>query len=230
VLTPEARATTIKLVLRSAGAVVAMSGVGTSRLPERYRYSSGAVETARRAGTVIIVEGQSDKVALETLARRRGLGLAGAGVEIVAIGGAHAIGRFVFALRLERSEVVLRGLCDEREEPDFRRALERAGLGRDLDRAGLERLGFHVCVADLEDELIRALGVEGVERVIGAQGELPSLRRLQAQPAQRGRSSIQHLRRFISSRAGRKAQYARALVLALDLGRVPRPLDAVLGC
>ena len=193
------------------------------------RYSSGPMEAATRAGTVIIVEGQSDKVALETLARRRGLGLAGAGVEIMAIGGAHAIGRFVFALRRERSEVVLRGLCDEREEPDFRRALERAGFGRDLDRAGLERLGFHVCVADLEDELIRALGVEGVERVIGAQGELPSLRRLQAQPAQRGRSSIQHLRRFISTRSGRKAQYARALVLALDLDRMPRPLDAVLG-
>jgi len=74
-----------------------------------------------------------------------------------------------------------------------------------------------------------ALPLMGVERVIGAQGELPSLRRLQAQPAQRGRSSIQHLRRFISTRSGRKAQYARALVLALDLDRMPRPLDAVLG-
>lgn len=177
---------------------------------------------------MIIVEGRSDKIALETLAGRRGVGLARAGVEIIAIGGAHAIGRFVFALRRERPEVALRGLCDEREEPDFRRALERAGLGRDLDRAGMERLGFHVCVADLEDELIRALGVVGVERVIEAQGELPSLRRLRAQPAQRGRSSIQHLRRFISTRAGRKAQYARALVLALDLDHVPRPLDAVL--
>jgi hypothetical protein len=187
------------------------------------------MEAATRPGTVIIVEGQSDKVALETLARRRGMDLARAGVEIMAIGGAHAIGRFVFALRREHPEVVLRGLCDEHEEPDFRRGLERAGFARDLDRAGLERLGFHVCVADLEDELIRALGVEGVERVIAAQGELPSLRRLQAQPAQRGRSSTQHLHRFIGSRAGRKAQYAQALVLALDLDRVPRPLDAVLG-
>jgi hypothetical protein len=52
---------------------------------------------------------------------------------------------------------------------------------------------------------------------------------LQAQPAQRGRSKIQHLRRFISTRSGRKAQYARALVLALDLDRMPRPLDALLG-
>jgi hypothetical protein len=37
------------------------------------------------------------------------------------------------------------------------------------------------------------------------------------------------VRRFISTRAGRKAKYARELVLALDLDRVPRPLDAVLG-
>ncbi|HSS62014.1 MAG TPA: TOPRIM nucleotidyl transferase/hydrolase domain-containing protein [Candidatus Limnocylindrales bacterium] len=162
------------------------------------------MESAARARTVIIVEGESDKVALETLAQRRGLALASAGVEIMAIGGAHAIGRLVLALRRERPEVVLRGLSDEREEPNFRRALERAGFGRDLDSAGLER-------------------------VIEAQGELPSLRRLQAQPAQRGRSSIQHLRRFISTRSGRRAQYARAMVLALDLNRMPRPLDAVLG-
>jgi hypothetical protein len=187
------------------------------------------VEKTTRAGTVIIVEGQSDKVALETLAGRRGLSLARADVEITAIGGAHAIGSFLVALRREPSEVVLRGLCDEHEELDFRRALERAGFGRNLDRAGLERIGFHVCIADLEDELIRALGVEGVERVIEAQGELSSLRRLQAQPAQRGRSSVRQLRRFISTRSGRKARYAQALVLALDLDCVPRPLDAVLG-
>ena len=93
------------------------------------------MEAAARAGTVIIVEGQSDKVALETLAQRRASGNAGAGVVIMAIGGAHAIGRFLVTWRRERSEVVLRGLCDEREEPDFRRALERVGIGRDLDRA-----------------------------------------------------------------------------------------------
>ena len=186
------------------------------------------MDATTRMGTVIIVEGQSDKVALETLAVRRGLDLAELGVEVTAIGGAHAIGRFVTGVRREHPEVVLRGLCDEREESNFRRALERAGLGSDLDRAGLERLSFHVCVSDLEDELIRALGVERVLEVIESQGELPSLRRLQAQPAHRGRTALQHLRRFISTRSGRKAQYARALVLALDLEHVPRPLDAVL--
>jgi hypothetical protein len=86
----------------------------------------------------------------------------------------------------------------------------------------------YVCDTDLEDELIRALGLDGMEKVIEAQGELRSLHSLQKQPAQRGRTTLQHLRRFISSKSGRKALYAKAMVEALDLDRVPRPLDRVL--
>ena len=121
------------------------------------------MEATTRAGTVIIVEreGRHRQVALE---RSRG-GAAEASRVPASRSWPSAArtrsGRFVFALRRERPEVVLRSLCDEREEPDFRRALERAGFGRDLDRAGLERLGFHVCIADLEDELIRALKRRG---------------------------------------------------------------------
>jgi hypothetical protein len=92
----------------------------------------------------------------------------------------------------------------------------------------MESLGFYVCVADLEDELIRALGVGSVERVVEAQGELGSFRTFQRQPAQRGRATDQQLRRFMGTRAGRKIQYARLLVEALDLAQVPRPLDRVL--
>jgi hypothetical protein len=92
----------------------------------------------------------------------------------------------------------------------------------------MEALGFYMCVADLEDELIRALGTTCVERVVDSQGELGSFRTLQKQPAQRGRSTDQQLRRFIGTRGGRKIRYARLLVDALDLDRVPRPLDRVL--
>jgi hypothetical protein len=92
----------------------------------------------------------------------------------------------------------------------------------------MEARGFHVCVADLEDELIRALGPARVEAVIEAQGELRSLRTLQKQPAQIGRTIEQQLRRFIGSKSGRKLRYARALVDALDLAYAPRPLVAVL--
>ena len=94
--------------------------------------------------------------------------------------------------------------------------------------AAMEQLGFYICDVDLEDELIRSVGVEAVEAIIDAQGELPAFRTFQRQPAQRQRSTAQHLRRFMGTRSGRKARYAHLLVAALDLDRVPRPLDGVL--
>jgi hypothetical protein len=92
----------------------------------------------------------------------------------------------------------------------------------------METLGFYACVADLEDELIRALGVDAVEAVIAAKDELHSFRALQKQPAWRGRSRESQLRRFLGSGARRKWQYASLLVDALDLDNMPRPLLGVL--
>jgi hypothetical protein len=167
-------------------------------------------------------------VALEALAARRGRDLVADGVAVVPIGGAQALGRFLTDLRTDGSCARLAGLCDEAEESSFRAGLERAGLGSGLTRAGMEALGFYVCVADLEDELIRALGTAAVERVVEEQGDLVSFRTLQKQPAWRGRPTDEQLRRFMGSGGRRKIRYARLLVDALDLRRVPRPLDAVL--
>ncbi|MBA2332640.1 MAG: hypothetical protein H0V94_07630 [Actinobacteria bacterium] len=89
----------------------------------------------------------------------------------------------------------------------------------------MERLGFYVCVADLEEELIRALGVASVEQVIEAQGDLGAFRSLQRQPAWQGRPAEEQLRRFFGSGGGRKIRYARLLAEALDLTQVPRALD-----
>jgi hypothetical protein len=177
---------------------------------------------------VVLVEGISDKVALETLARRRGRNLGAEGISVVPIGGAQAIGRFLNRFGPQGSDARLAGLCDAAEEADFRRGLERAGLGSHLTRVDMERLGFHVCVADLEDELIRALGAASVEQVVDAQGELGSFRTLQKQPVWQGRTNEEQLRRFMGSGARRKIRYARLLVDALDLTQVPRPLDLVL--
>jgi hypothetical protein len=179
--------------------------------------------------TVVLVEGTSDQVALQTLAARRGRDLAAEGVAIVPMGGARSIGRFLERFGPRGLDLRLAGLCDAREEPDFRRGLEQAGLGADLGRAEMAALGFHVCVADLEDELIRCLGTAAVERVVERQGELGSFRTFQRQPAQRGRSLQDQLRRFLGTRSGRKRRYARLLVDALDLTEVPGPLDRLLG-
>ena len=173
---------------------------------------------------VILVEGASDRIAVETLAGRRGRDLAAEGVSVVPIGGAQAIGRF-----LRRFDGIrLAGLCDAGEERDFKRALERAGLGSELTRPGMEALGFFVCDADLEDELIRALGPERVEEIVAEHGDLRPLRTLQKQVAWHGRPLERQLRRFMGSGGSRKLKYARVLVEALEPEQVPRPLDRVL--
>jgi hypothetical protein len=191
---------------------------------------SGAppVAAARDARAVVLVEGVSDQAALEALAERRGRDLGAEGISVLPIGGAQAIGRVLKLFGPQGLDVTLAGLCDSAEEGDFRRGLERAGLGSHLTRVAMERLGFYVCVADLEDELIRALGVAAVEEVVDAQGDLGSFRTLQKQPAWQGRTNEEQLRRFMGSGGRRKIRYARLLVEALDLRQVPRPLDLVL--
>jgi Overcoming lysogenization defect protein-like, TOPRIM domain len=177
---------------------------------------------------VVVVEGASDEAAIEALAKRRGIDLATERVEIVCLGGAHRIGAFLEQLRPRRDGLRLAGLCDAGEEPVFRRALERTGFGSNLTRADMEDLGFYVCVSDLEEELIHALGAPRVEEILDANDDLHRFRTLQQMPAWRDRATEEQLRRFMGSGGRRKIRYARHLVDALDLDRVPRPLDRVL--
>jgi hypothetical protein len=186
------------------------------------------VESYESLTTVVLVEGMSDQFALEALAARHGRDLRIEGIAVLPIGGAQAIGRFVEQFGPGGLDLRLAGLCDVGEEADFRRGLERAGLGSNLSREDMERLGFYVCVADLEDELIRALGTEAVQEVVDAQGELGSFRTLQKQAPWQGRPIGDQLRRFMGSGGRRKIRYASLLVDALELPRVPRPLDQVL--
>jgi hypothetical protein len=171
---------------------------------------------------VVLVEGASDRAALEALARRRGRDLDAEGVSIRPIGGAQAIGRVL--TRYAHSDVRLAGLCDAGEERDFRRALERAGLGSELTRRDMERLGFYVCDADLEDELIRALGADVVEEAVAELGELPRLRTFQRQPEWRGRPPAVQLHRFAGAGSGRKERLATALAKRLTPATTPAPL------
>ena len=183
------------------------------------------ISTAQK---VILVEGRSDKAALETLAGRRGQVLGSGGIHVVAMGGATSIGHFLDVLGPHGINANLAGLCDAGQEDYVRGALARGGLWPSASRAGMEALGFYVCTADLEDELIRAVGTVAVEQIIQGHGELRSLRVFQRQPAQRRQTAGEQLHRFMGTRSGRKSQYARLLAQALDLAQTPRPLDRVL--
>ncbi len=152
------------------------------------------------------MEGVSDRAVLEQLAGRYGRDLAAEGIDVVAIGGAHAIRRFIAGLP---SGTAVRGLCDANEAHLFRRVLDET----------------YVCVPDLEGELIRALGLERVLSLVDAE----AFRKMQQQPAQRGRPVEQQLHRWLRSSSTRFHRYLPLLVEALDLDRVPQPLVAALG-
>ena len=177
---------------------------------------------------VVLVEGHSDLVALATLAGRAGRDLAAEGVEVVAMGGVTNTRTFARRYGPQGLDLPLAGLYDAGEETKVRHGLAAAGLSAALEPGSLPALGFYRCSADLEDELIRALGTDAVEAVIEQAGETRSLVLLAGMPAQRGWSRAAVLRRFLGVRSGRKARYAALLVAALEPDRVPDPLAAVL--
>jgi hypothetical protein len=158
---------------------------------------------------VVLVEGITDRIALEAVAAKLGRDLAAEGVEIVPIGGAQAIRRVASEYAGQR----VAGLCDAAEESWFRRVLGHA---------------TYVCVEDMEDELIRALGPSGVEDVIAAQDELESFRNFQNQVAWRGRRVDAQLHRWLRAAHRRNKRYPPLLLAALEPERIPSPLVGVL--
>ena len=161
---------------------------------------------------VLLVEGESDRIAVETLAARRGRHLAANGVDVVAIGGAQAVGRVLAGYESVR----VGGLYDVGEQRAVLRGLERAGVAAD---------GFFACDPDLEGELVRALGSERMLALVTARGQLGAFDTYRKQPAKRSLPLDAQLHGWLHNW---KIRYAAALVEALDLDRVPPPLDGVL--
>ena len=188
----------------------ALTGPGGSNPP----LSANAL-TARSiadATTVILVEGASDKAAVEAVAGRHGRRLAAEGTVVVAMGGAHAVGRVADRLA-DRPELRVTGLCDRGEASFFAAA----------------SIEFHSCDADLEDELIRCVDRSELERLLAAEGDLAAFRTLQKQGPWRDRSFPEQMHRWLRAGAQRNLRYAHLIPLTADVDRLPPPLVAVLG-
>jgi hypothetical protein len=170
--------------------------------------------------TVVLVEGVSDRLAVAACARGQGLELEREGIAVVDMGGSKNVRRYLAAARSQEPEVRVAGLCDADGEGDFRRAF--GGLDEACAR-------LFVCVEDLEDELIRALGADAVQAVLRDEEELELFRSFQKQPAWRGRGVDGQLRRFIGTHSGRKIRLAPRLVQALARDRQPAPLRELVG-
>ncbi len=130
-----------------------------------------ALAQVGNATSVILVEGVSDQIAVETLARALGRRLPATGVAVVPTGGVSGMGRL---------------------------------LARFGPAGGDPRRIIVLCHVDLEDELIRAVTPEGVERLLHAGGTLTSFRSLQHQQQWRDRPVHDQLpRSLVRVAAGR---------------------------
>ncbi|MDR6905959.1 hypothetical protein J2X63_001645 [Agromyces sp. 3263] len=193
------------------------------------------------ATTVVLVEGESDRLAVEAAAARRGVDLTGAGAVVVSMHGVTNLRRHLAELASSRStgSPRLLGLYDLPEAAYVRDAVADAGL---LAGGGppaepttvgpppeLAAAGFFACDPDLEGELIRAVGPARARELLAEHGELGRFRTFQYQPEQRVRSVEAQLRRFMGTHAGRKAKFAPILVSAIDDSRMPPPLSALIG-
>lgn len=166
---------------------------------------------------VVLVEGLSDLAAVRAAARLLGRDLPAEGVLAASMGGATNLGRFLTLFGPAGLDMPIVVLCDAGEADDIRRQLRTAA-----------RSELQVCTADLEDELIRALGTDHVVDIVTAQGDLRAFQSLQKQPEWRAASVAAQLRRFLGSGAGRKVRYGGLLTAALEPGALIDPLAGVL--
>lgn len=152
----------------------------------------------------VLVEGDSDKAAVDELAARLGVE-----IEVVATDGVTNFARHLGG--------AVAGLYDVGEAE-----LVGGALGvRVEDLAGH---GFFPCDRDLEDELLRAIGPDAVLDIAEREGDLRRFRTMQRQPEWRGRDVHDQLRRWLGSGGSRKVRYARMIAERLDLERLPEPL------
>ena len=166
----------------------------------------------RGSVVVVLVEGDSDRGAVEALSRRLGHDPVDGDVIVVSMGGVTNVGHY---LKLYREADKIAILCDIPEASYVRKAVERHP----------DEVGVFACEADLEDELIRAVGLEWMLDFIHRQGELATFHIMQKQPAQRERTLHQQIHRFMGIKSGRKVRYATDLGGQIPLNVVPQPLE-----
>lgn len=189
------------------------------------RFTNPHAAEAFFARSIILVEGDSDRLAVEALAERKGRQLDAEGVSVVPINGAGKAEAYMALFGPQGFQIKLAGLYDDAEESLFARGVERAGIVQRPSRSDMENVGFFACMRDLEDELVRTLGTNAAEQVIELNGDLRSFQMFQAQPQWQGLALDEQVLGFVR---GRKVEYAPLLVEALDLADVPTPLDGVL--
>jgi hypothetical protein len=120
----------------------ALVGAGHSRTDATMMIIERMTTEARNATTVVLVEGLSDHIALEVLAKRLGRTLRADGTFVVPTGGATNFARLLAIFGPRGRDVRLAGLYDSPVEERIRRSLATAGIGQGGGQEGLESRGL----------------------------------------------------------------------------------------
>lgn len=168
---------------------------------------------------VLLVEGPSDAAAVVALAGALDVDVPTSGV--VVMDGITNVRRHLVELAVDVQPAVLH---DAGEAAHVLRVLDtlRSSDGRTRPVRTIE------CDVDLEDELIRALGVERVVEIVTSGGDLAAWHTITRQPFHRDRDPATVMHRFLGAGSGRKIRYAGLMAAALDAATAPSPLLAAL--
>ncbi|GAB3712292.1 TOPRIM nucleotidyl transferase/hydrolase domain-containing protein [Mariniluteicoccus flavus] len=187
--------------------------------------TDASLRMSANARTVVLLEGASDVAAVRALMETSGIDPRP--IELLSLQGVTNVGRVLKEIRLVRSDVDVVGLCDAAETRFVERALVQDGLPVS-DASDLPTYGFFVCVADLEEELIRALTPERARDTLMGAGLGGRFEALQTQAAWVDRPLAEQLHRFCGVASGRKELAAGILAGALADGEAPEPLAMLL--
>jgi hypothetical protein len=175
------------------------------------------------APALVLLEGSSDVAALETVLERHEPLVPRTAYRLVDMGGVTNTATHLRALALAPTPLPVLGLCDAGESWVVVRALQQQG--REVaGEADLAAHGFFVCRRDLEEELIRALGVAACLRLLEGMGLGHRFRSFSNQRAWAERPVEERLHRFAGVASGRKIRLAREMAAALPADRVPPPI------
>jgi len=213
--------TIVRLYRAKTNVAAARASALTSPEAERLaRFVSTQTSEACFGRKVVLVEGYSDRVAILRLAMRLGRDLDAEGVTVISLDGGAGITSHLQLFGKKGLALEILGLCDEDKEAHWQRELQKAQVPA-ADRATMKASGFFVCVKDLEQELIRALGLAEVQAVIAQEGQAVAFTSFSSQPAHIGKPVDEQLRAFLHRD---NTTWVIPLVNALDLKAIPGPL------
>jgi hypothetical protein len=138
--------------------------------------------------------------------------------------GGGAVGTFLRLFGPSGLKLTVVGLCDEDQESRWLSELQKAGFSA-MDRTSMSSAGFFVCVKDLEQEFVRAIGLTATQSLIANEGQSPAFSAFQKQQAHSGAALDEQLRRFLQKD---KVGWTIPLVDALNLKAIPGPLSDIL--